>query len=205
MAQLLTGLSSQGIRESLNPTCRDFMDHYHETRFNDPDYAKNYTDRFRSRVMERRKEVLKDRAYTDTTMMARRLKAIGRENIIRQHWDVGSLQNAAPVMQKYIASNPVVRKRWHNKTIACYEDSNLSNSPWRKGYRNTDPVYRQVMDGVIHKDDNNVTKATCYHHPDGTKKLSAAERGDILHTWNAVTSSIWDGVEDPTSQYNARI
>lgn len=148
---------------------------------------------------------------------SRMVRAAGRaisnfwlQDRIQTLTEIGQLQHAPPVMQRWIMAEPELRRMYQDQRVEGYSDSYIDLQPGVVGPAHVD--YRAVTNGVIFLDQEPDEEghightATTYLNgllPD--HDLSLAEQMDIQATWKAVRSRIATGGEDPTSRFNADI
>lgn len=151
---------------------------------------------------------LYDRLSGSTAMRIARAakRAVGsiwQSDEIRRLADIGEMQHAPLVMQRYILAQPYVRKLYQEQRIEGYSGSYRDPFPEDRGEDHYD--YRRVMNGVVVEDEDGGWQATTYFDellPDDYD-LSLEEQVDILDTWANVVAMIRKGGEDPTSRWNA--
>jgi hypothetical protein len=149
---------------------------------------------------------------------ARMVRAAGRaisnfwmQDRIQTLTEIGQLQHAPPVMQRWIMAEPTVRKLYQDQRIEGYSESYHDAHPGLIGEAH--PDYRAVRNGVIFLDEEPDDEGHVGHTsttylngllPDDDG-LQFAEQLDIMATWAAVRNHIARGDEDPTSRFNANI
>lgn len=126
-------------------------------------------------------------------------------NRVRYVHDLGEMQNAPFVMQRYIMASPVVREKYHSQQIDGYSETYEDMQPGKIGDNHYD--YRRVMDGVLREDTEGwYVKFYPDEIYEGDKELSHDEKVDIIGTWDAIEAflSVAKG-EDPTSVWGNKL
>lgn len=137
-------------------------------------------------------------------------KSLFQPNQILSIFDMGNMQNAPVVMQRWIMANPVVRELYHKQQIDGYSDSYEDMAPGIIGEQHYD--YRRVMTGIVQDvegvEGEEDSWKVCYY-PDeiyeGDKELTHDEKCDILSTWNIAEMFVAAGKSDPTSPWDAKM
>lgn len=120
-------------------------------------------------------------------------------------YDLASIQQAQPVMQRWVMVMPEVRQYYHAQQCEGYSDTYVDSDPGVSGVMHAD--WRLVNDGVVQmlpEDDPSGAEfkyQVFYEQADDGSVLSTAEKMDILATWDVVAKLIKRGKEDPTSPY----
>lgn len=161
-----------------------------------------------AQLIEKARETFERVTSSDTARLAR---AVARQ--ARHAWqtdeihafnDIGQMQTAGPVMQRWIMANPLVRTMYHNQQVEGYSDSYVDVEPGAVGEMHYD--YRRVMDGIVVEEDGEYW-ATTYDdelRPDD-RELLHEEQVDIRRTWAEVMAIVEQGGDDPTSPWNSSL
>lgn len=131
----------------------------------------------------------------------RKLKGIFEQDVIRPLWDLLDIQQATLTMQRWVMAHPSIRMLYNAQRCDGYNGSYVDMQPGAFGARHYD--YRRVMDGVMGSDEAGEDTLTYYYdedHPDDVQ-LTAAQRGEILTTWDAISYYLEKTNSDPTSKY----
>lgn len=136
----------------------------------------------------------------------RTLKAFSRQfvgafgsNDFRPISDIGSMQNAPDVMQRYIMANPTVRQLYIDGRVDGYSETYVDNTN-KVGIGRDHYDYRKVTNGYFMEKESGVTNY--YHLPeDNDTPLTLKQQEIILETWHNLDSML-DGDEDPTDIWN---
>lgn len=114
--------------------------------------------------------------------------------------NLSQLQNAGLVMQRYIMSEPVTRKLYHEQRIDGYSTTYVDPQPGKIGEE--DYNYRQVMQGaVVDTEDGGWTCRTWVDDVvEGEVALKFDERSNIRGTWWLARYYAELGKEDHTNQ-----
>jgi len=113
--------------------------------------------------------------------------------------ELDKLQNAQPIMQRFIMAQPDVREIYHQQRCDGYSDTYVDMEPGGVGENHYD--YRRVMNGIFVADEEGNDKVSIYLDTlhEGDRELSHDEQTSILKTWEVVANLIKYGGEDPTS------
>lgn len=114
-----------------------------------------------------------------------------------------SIQNANPLMMRYIMAEPMVRAMWQNGELYGYGDNyNNFTAPMSTGVGNEDYDYRRVMDGMFVMDPG--IEDTYYREHfhealmEGDRQLTLAEKLCVMETWDNMRAMIADSDIDFT-------
>lgn len=205
MANVMSGYDEEGIRDVLYDRPDRLMESYLDDRLNDDRIGGRYSERFLERARTIRKRLSDSRAYRATLAATRRLKNRGRLDRIEQLLDIGGLQHAPRSMQRFIMANRVVRNAWRKRQAEGYRDDYDDGHTNRNAVGHTHDVYRQVMNGIVRKEDDGYWASSYYMTQDEREELTTADIADIRITWAEVEKAMWEMADDPTSQYNASL
>lgn len=127
-----------------------------------------------------------------------------QQDIIQPLMSISALQQAQPVMQRWIMACPEVRNMYNMQRCDGYSDTYIDMNPGTAGKDHYD--YRKVTDGLLiegGEDDDydwrRVTTVTDINEDDVT--LTISEKSDILTMWDLISTMMKSGKEDPTSPY----
>lgn len=139
-----------------------------------------------------------------------------RKDVIRPLYTLESIQNAKPVMQRYLMANIMSRILAEQQAIDGYSDSYRTAYPERRGFN--DPDFMRVIDGVIWTEDRHgikndfdrlgdgenawVAYSDMFKPEDEERSLDVIEQGDILTTWDVLEAHYEAKKKDPTSSLN---
>lgn len=125
-------------------------------------------------------------------------------DVIRPMYEVSEFRSAAPLMQRWIMANPIVRESYHRQECAGFVDTYVDLHPNDIGEKHYD--YRRVMDGVV-LDDKDGSYAM--HYMDdllpGDVELSHSEKVTVMNTWELLNMYFKAAKEDPTDPYNGNL
>jgi len=113
-----------------------------------------------------------------------------------------SLQMAQPMMQRWVMSEPTIRAMYHKGTCAGYSDTYVDMSPGKIGEE--DYNYRRVMNGVFDEKQGAFKEYYETLYKDD-RELIAAEKLDILSTWDIVRMFAEARGADPTDPYGGML
>lgn len=113
------------------------------------------------------------------------------------------IQQASPVMQRWIMTMPDIRTLHHRNACSAYDGNYVDHHPGVIGMDHYD--YRRVMDGVVVQTDTHAYSTTISEELyEGDSALSFRQQIDILDTWEAMKQYIELGY-DPSSPSNAKL
>lgn len=136
----------------------------------------------------------------------RAAKSIFKPNIVSSIFDIGGLQQAQPVMQRWIMANPTVRQLYHDQGCDGYADTYIDYHPKKIGNDHYD--YRRATNGMVQIDEQKDEWFVNLHIDDlydGDRELSHDEKVDIFNTWEIIEMFVKAGKEDPTSASNSNL
>jgi hypothetical protein len=171
-----------------------------QQQFNDPSRALMFAN---SSFLERAQNVFEEN-YGDAAMA--RLEAVRRN--LRKSWDldeirplrtVEEMQNAKPVMQRWLMANPFIRTQFKQGRVAGFGDSYINHKKQGVGEDHYD--YRLATSGFATFDDENGWKATTYGDEllEGDTRPSFLEQIDIFDSWCHAEGHLLHGKRDVTS------
>lgn len=205
MANIISGCTENDFTHMLYEAPVDMINDYHDSLFGDGGIAERYSSAFKERVQRSIKRVRSSRAYRATQAAYRKIKYRGRKDVIKLLMTPDELQQAAPIMQEYIMSSPVLRRRWQAKRLAGYEDGYNQKPVQKNAIKHSHSLFRQVMNNTVHTDEDGSKVAHSYAMEREENHLSLADRADLRVTIRRAEEAIWDGDVDITSQYNAKL
>lgn len=135
-------------------------------------------------------------------------QSVAQLDMVRDIWQLGQLQSAPPVMQRFIMANPFVRQMYHDQRIDGYSGTYEDYAPGQVGPDHYD--YRRVMDGVMIVGDQESEadwEAVMYMDPleEGDRELTSDQQADILSTWDVVEAYLKESTDDPTSPSGGKL
>lgn len=130
-------------------------------------------------------------------------KGAFKPNVIINLDTLEEIQQAKPVMQRWIMANPYVREIYHNQQCCGYDGSYVDMYPNDIGEAHYD--YRRVMNGMVVEDDEG-WYVTEYVEDlvEGDRHLQFDEQCDILKTWD-LAELFMRKKEDVTSQFGDKL
>lgn len=193
----------KGVGESIIANSYSFHDEERVERVRRRTLSRSdLSDSFRDRVSGLHDRLRTSYAYQQSVAASRRLRNIGREDLIDQLHDIGELQHARRKMRSAIMASRTVRKARSLNLIDGFRDEH----PWRDTMLNdhSELLYRQINQGLMQTDKGYDHATTYWLDERDAKELSLYDRGEILITQRGVDRRILAGDgEDPTSKYNA--
>lgn len=158
--------------------------------------------------VERAKEVYDRFNSSDAVRKARaairKLGNVFQTNEITDIWDIGGMQNAPPISQRFIMAEPTVRELYHQQRIDGYSETYVDMQPGVVGEDHYD--YRRAMNGIVQEiedDPDYEWKLKIWTEDlyEGDRELSMDEKHDVQMLWHRVRHYIKKGQDDPTSQF----
>jgi hypothetical protein len=110
-----------------------------------------------------------------------------------------AMQQASPVMIRYMMAEPTLRGLYQNQMCAGYGDSYFDMEPGRIGEDHYD--YRRVMNGIAHEEEGQDDLVFNHYAEllhEGDRELDAFEQFGVLDTWSLAKMFIAAG-KDPSS------
>lgn len=109
-----------------------FLKQYNESRWSDESLMSRLSDHSR-RFAERARQAYED-AYSDE--MFRTMRSLRdqfthafQEDTIHRLRGIGDYQNAPPIMQRFILSDPIIRQRAQQQRTAAYDEDYVDREP----------------------------------------------------------------------------
>ncbi len=158
-----------------------------------PDFAKDLQNRYR--------DFLDGNSMRYVKNLKSRINGLWNTNSIKYLATIEEIQQATPIMQKWIMAHPVLRDRYLNNAISAYDGSYVNKEVTGSGSRDYD--YRRVMDGITHLKDGICSYSNYIEKVNDEDILSVLEKTKILATWDIIDSHFENGDNiDPTSPWN---
>ena len=134
-----------------------------------------------------------------TRAALRKAGSIFQSDIIREMTEIGEIQNAPPIMRRFIMAEPTVRMMYHDQRIAGFDDGYVDVDPKDVGEDHYD--YRRATNGFIPHDSKSDTVVVYFDDlRDGDRELELEEQIAIHDTWSTVKHLLKVMDRDPTSQ-----
>jgi hypothetical protein len=124
---------------------------------------------------------------------------------IRELKTLEDFTRAAPLMQRWVMANPVVREKYFMQRLDGYSDTYVDIHAGKIKEDHYD--YRRVMDGILTFSDNGDWKITQYSEEllDGDRDLLFGEQTDIIKGWSAMDYLLQLAKDDPTSTVGGKL
>jgi hypothetical protein len=146
-------------------------------------------------------------SYRDTTDTLRQynvMHELSRAGVLQEYDFIQplitfeQLQQAQPIMQRWVMAHPEVRALHLQQNINSYDGTYLDCLP-DNGVAEQDYHWRRVMDGVTREEDVGMLHRF-YHEQllEGDRKLEHFEKMDILTTWRFIDQILQDNPYDFT-------
>lgn len=135
----------------------------------------------------------------------RKVKSIWERDDIRELFGIGEIQQAKPIMQRWIMAEPTYRQMFHDQRCDGFSNSYVDMEPGVVGEAHYD--YRRVMDGLLVDDEEEGWSMTHYIEDlrEGDVDLELDEQLTILSVWDVVAMHAKAGGEDPGSVYGDKL
>lgn len=139
----------------------------------------------------------------------RMVSSVFHPNLIYPLTDIRDVQNAQPLMQRYIMAQPDLRALYNQQLCDGYTDSYIDQEPGAVGEDHYD--YRRVMQGSLIKKVDAEGQTQYYHRQylddlhEGDRELTMIERHDIKTvTWETVKKAMAER-RDPSSMFDIKL
>ncbi len=139
-----------------------------------------------------------------------KIKGLFKKDIVRSMWDVSEMQQATPMMQRFIMAEPTVRALYHRQGCDGFSPTYVDMYPDAVGVNHYD--YRQVKNAIVQElppDENGEGDWKVQFFFDdlveGDRELTLDEKSDILSTWDMVRAIVEQGDDDPTSPFAGKL
>lgn len=138
----------------------------------------------------------------------RTAKNLFHHNAIYHLDTLESIQEAQPMMQRYIMAEPTIRELYHKQLCNGFSDTYVDAYPDMIEENHYD--YRQVMSGMVVETIDANNEATWYSRNyydelvNDDRELNPVEKIDIIKTWDLMKMFIEEG-NDPTDLYGGKI
>jgi len=148
------------------------------------------------------KQAISDESIRKMEAMARSFRHSWDLDEVRPLTDLGALQQAKPIMRRWLMADPVIRTRYQQQTIDGYTDKYKDWSVGDIGETHRD--YRLAVDGLMLDSNGEGVCTTYLDCEDGVDEdnLSFLSQVDIQRSWAAQRAIIEKGIHDPTSPLN---
>ncbi len=169
-------------------------------QFEDPSRALRFADQS---FFERSRQIFEDNfsasALAKIEAVRRNLSGVWDLDEIQYLDSVEKLQNARPVMQRWIMANPFIRGLYKQGRVVGYGESYLDHAKQGVGADHYD--YRLVMSGMAEYNDEDGWTATTYFDEllDEDEEPTFNEKIDIFRTWCEAEYALHTGKRDITS------
>jgi hypothetical protein len=135
-------------------------------------------------------------------VMKQRFDKRYRGDIISGCSTIREIQQAPPVMRRWIMAQPDIRDRYNAGGVSGYDKDFVNGYPEQEsGSRHYD--YRRVMNGVINVVDDVATSTQWIETINQEDDLSTTQKSIIRNSWLVMQKQLEEcGLEDPTSIWN---
>lgn len=179
------------------------LDYLRNQLSNIPQALNDFTNNFYSEARDLFEKYNGSAAQRLIKSVTRSVQSLFRVDTIHSMFELGEIQNANIVMQRWNMANPVVRELYHNQKCDGYSDTYVDMEP--NAIKETHYDYRRVMDGVVvDSDDDWVVKFYPDEIKTGDKELDHTDKMIILETWQIIEMFVKAG-DDPTSPYGSKL
>jgi len=128
-----------------------------------------------------------------------------QKDVIKPLYLLEDIQQAAPVMQRWLMSNIALRERYHAQLCDGFSTTYVDYHPDDIGENHYD--YRRVMQGIAVDNEDGTWTATQWDDPlfEDDRELDVREQADILNAWANAEMFLKRGESDPTSIWDASL
>lgn len=139
-----------------------------------------------------------------TRAALRKAQYVWRNDELMELKSIGEIQQAKPIMQRYIMAEPELRQMYIEQRVDGYSDTYVDLEPGRVGRDHYD--YRRVVNAVfVPNEEDNLVSTTYYETLRADdRELYPTEQVAVLATWHGLKPLLL-GKDDPTSVYNAAL
>jgi hypothetical protein len=166
-------------------------------------YIQRTGHQFAQGVVDAYQSFYSDEAIHRARVGISRVKSYFQEDRIVQLTSIYDIQQAAPVMQRYIMAEPSLAKMYDQGRCEGYGYTN----PFPNQYGDDNYNYRRVMNGMVQmvpgdEDTPHGWKAEIYIEElmEGDRELILPEQVAVTNTWKAVRYALAHSMSDPTSK-----
>lgn len=138
----------------------------------------------------------------------RKVKGIFQPDSVRALYELADLQQAPPVMQRFLMACPEIRQAYHDQRVDGFAESYVDMHPGRIGLAHYD--YRRVVEGVLQPVEDN-PEYDWEHveflgdlHPDDRER-TLQEKVDISTSWVFAKAYLREGKDDPVSPVGGKL
>lgn len=149
-------------------------------------------------LMQMNKQLNDESALRNARNVLREIQSIVVPNVIFPLLTPGHLQNAPPIMQRYIMACPEIRQEYQQGRLDWYNDTYVDDDPDTIGENHYD--YRKAVSGIV-QDDASYMVDLEEMRP-GDQELTLREQTDISVTWEFVKECLVQSY-DPLKKYNS--
>ena len=155
--------------------------------------------------VDKAKQVYEEFLNSETVRRSRaaldRMASAFQTNDIRWLRTPTEVQQAPPIMQRFIMAEPGLRKLFIDQRCSGYDGEYVDLEPGKIGLDHYD--YRRVVNGMALDDPDDggwVVHEFVEDLRDGDRELETSEKIAGLNTWDLVRSMLERGKEDPSSK-----
>ncbi len=140
--------------------------------------------------------------------MVRQIKSISNQvssifkpDIVTYLSSLSQIQQAKPIMQRFIMAQPDLRRLYLNYEVDGYSESYVNVHGNLIGEQH--PDYRLVMDGILQEVDDELFTEHYFEEQaeDDPVRLTAFDQFDVIRSWDKLKILLAQSDEDPTSIY----
>jgi hypothetical protein len=167
-------------------------------------YIQRTGNQFAQGVVDAYQTFYSDEAIHRARVGISRVKSYFQEDRVVALTSIYDIQQASPVMQRYIMAEPTLAKMYDQGRCEGYGMAN----PFPNQYGEDNYNYRRVMNGMIqtapsdedHKDGSWKVEIYIEELMEGDRELILPEQTAIGHTWKTVRYSLANSMHDPSSK-----
>lgn len=146
-----------------------------------------------------------DEALRHARAALSKVKGLFRPDAIMELESIYDVQQAGPLMQRYVMAEPTLRQMYHDGRCNGYQGTYVDPFPGQIG--DSDYNYRRVMNGLLVEtpateeapDGDSEFVIYVEELMDGDRELELHEQVAITSTWERIRYSLANSMIDPTS------
>lgn len=199
-------LAMSGVAPSAN-TVR-FMRQYNEERWSDESLVSRLSDHSR-KFAERVRETY-DNAYSDESFRAMRalrdqFTHAFQEDMVQRLRGIGDYQNAPPIMQRFIMTDPFIRRRAQEQRTAAYDDDYVDPEPKTPTEWHRDRMF-SINGFGIERDDGELEMSFFSVDPqEDDPFMDIDEQAKIHDAQMGILACFEEGEEDPLDKWKGKL
>lgn len=178
----------------------------HERFSRTRDYLTDAGQQFVNKIRTSYEQMYDPETIRKARAVIRNIKGVFNPNAVTYLSTVKAIQEAKPVMQRYLMANPCIRSLYHKQLCNGFSDSYVDHEPGKIGEAHYD--YRRVMANIVQETETKDEETGEVNHSwsvvsyaedlvEGDRNLHIDEQMDIVSCWQLMKMAI-DLKRDPT-------